>query len=134
MAAFSNARSAYMRFNRAFSISSSRSRCNSGIEAPAYFAFQLKYVFREMPCFRSNSATGTPASPSFSTATIWDSENRDFRMPPLLVWAPDKSTIQCLLGREAYGGIRRTMDIPMDQTEKRPPRVGGRLAKSLILL
>jgi len=31
-----------------------------------------------MPCLRVNCATGTSASPSFNTATICDSVNRDF--------------------------------------------------------
>ena len=31
-----------------------------------------------MPCLRVNCAAGTPASPSFNTATICDSVNRDF--------------------------------------------------------
>src|SRR5437016_118984 len=31
-----------------------------------------------MPCLRVNCATGTPASPSFNTATICDSVNGDF--------------------------------------------------------
>src|SRR5689334_8732343 len=35
-----------------------------------------------MPCRRSRSATGTPASPSFKIATICSSVNRDFRMLP----------------------------------------------------
>src|ERR1041385_4898643 len=70
IAVFSRARSAYIRLSFAFSASSSRSRRNSGTVAPPYFAFHLKYVLRLIPCFRANSATWTPASPSFRTAKI----------------------------------------------------------------
>jgi hypothetical protein len=38
--------------------------------APAHFDFQLKYVARLMPCFRTSSASGTPSSPSFRMPTI----------------------------------------------------------------
>src|SRR5438093_11060419 len=82
IAAFSSARSVYIRFSFAFSASSSRSRFKSATVAPAYFRFQAKYVCRLIPCLRMISATGTPASPSFRTATICDSENRDFRIGP----------------------------------------------------
>ena len=82
IAAFSSASSAYIRFSFAFSASSSFSRFSSETVAPPYFDFQLKYVFRLMPCLPQQiSATGTPASPSFRIATICVSVNRDFRMP-----------------------------------------------------
>jgi len=44
MAAFSSAKSAYIRFSLAFSASSSRSRLTSAIEAPAYLLRHLKKV------------------------------------------------------------------------------------------
>src|SRR5262249_21447840 len=52
--------------------------------AALYFAFHWKYVARLIPCFRSSSATGSPASPSLRISTIWVSLNRDFRMGPSL--------------------------------------------------
>ena len=70
MAAFSSARSAYIRFSLAFSPSSSRSRFTSATDAPAYLLRHLKNVVLLMPCRRSRSATGTPDSASLS---------RDFR-------------------------------------------------------
>ena len=38
------------------------------------------YVGRLRPCFRNNSITGTPASPSRSIATIWAYVYLDFRI------------------------------------------------------
>jgi len=43
-------------------------------------ARHLKKVALLIPCLRSRSATGTPASASFRIATIWLSLNFDFRM------------------------------------------------------
>jgi hypothetical protein len=80
MAAFSKARSAYIRFSFAFSASSSRSRFTSATEAPAYLRRQRKNDARLTPCRRSRSGTGTPASASFNIATIWLSVNFDLRM------------------------------------------------------
>src|SRR4051812_10600756 len=80
IAAFSSARSAYIRFSVAFSASSSRNRFTSGTETPAYLLRHLKNVALLMPCFRSRSATGTPAAASFNIATIWLSLNFDLRM------------------------------------------------------
>src|SRR5690606_10205603 len=70
MAAFSSAKSAYIRFSRAFSVSSSRSRFTSDTVAPPYLLRHLKNVGRLMPCFRNRSATGTPPSASRRIATI----------------------------------------------------------------
>ena len=52
MAAFSSARSAYIRFSRTFSPSSSRSRFTSATDAPAYLLRHLKNVVLLMPCCR----------------------------------------------------------------------------------
>ncbi len=60
--------------------SSSFSRLRSATVAPLYFAFHWKYVARLIPCFRSNSATGSRPPPSLRISTIWVSLNRDFRM------------------------------------------------------
>ena len=49
MAAFSSARSAYIRFSFAFSPSSSRSRFTSDTEAPAYLLRHLKNVVLLIP-------------------------------------------------------------------------------------
>ena len=70
MAAFSSASSAYIRFSFTFSASSSFSRLRSATLVPAYFDRQLKYVARLIPCLRTRSAIGTPASPSFRMPTI----------------------------------------------------------------
>ena len=58
MAAFSKARSAYIRFSFAFSVSSSRKRLTSATVAPPYLLRHLKNVALLTPCFRSRSATG----------------------------------------------------------------------------
>ena len=50
MAAFSSARSAYIRFSFAFSASSSRSRFTSDTEAPPYLLRHLKKVALLTPC------------------------------------------------------------------------------------
>src|SRR5262252_858629 len=57
-----------------------------------------------MPCLRRICATGTPASPSFRIATICDSLNFDFFIRTLLdrKILPEKSTLSCLSGGEAY--------------------------------
>src|SRR5581483_593400 len=81
MAAFSSARSAYIRFNFVFSASSSRRRFTSATVAPPYLLRHLKNVLRLMPCFRMTSPTATPPSASFKISTIWDSVNLDFRIP-----------------------------------------------------
>jgi hypothetical protein len=47
---FSRVRSAYVRFNFAFSALRLRSRFNSGTVVPAYFRFPVKQVARLMPC------------------------------------------------------------------------------------
>ena len=78
IAAFSSARSAYILLSSAFSASSSRIRFSSFIVTPPNFDFQLKYVARLIPYLRVSSASGTPASPSFNTATICDSVNLAF--------------------------------------------------------
>ena len=70
MAAFSSARSAYIRFRLAFSTSSSRSRLTSETLAPPYSLRHLQNVARITPCFRSRSFTGTPASASCRMPTI----------------------------------------------------------------
>ena len=66
MAAFSSARSAYIRFSLAFSASSSRNRVTSETLAPPYLLrhLNLKKVARLMPCVRRRSLTATPASAS----------------------------------------------------------------------
>src|SRR5688500_7440105 len=80
IAAFSSARSAYIRFNFAFSASSSRRRFTSDTEAPPYLLRHLKKVALLTPYFRHRSATGTPLSASLRIPTIWVSLNFDFRM------------------------------------------------------
>lgn len=70
MAAFSIARSAYIRFSLAFSASSSRNRFTSATEAPPYLPRHLKNVALLTPSFRKRSATGTPLSASFRIPTI----------------------------------------------------------------
>src|SRR5262249_44874016 len=100
IAAFSRARSAYIRLSLAFSASSSFNRFSSATEAPAYFARHWKYVALLMLCWRRISATGTPASPCFRISTIWLSVNRDFRMGISL--APESLPSNCLPGGEAY--------------------------------
>src|SRR5688572_17675574 len=101
MAAFSSARSAYIRFSFAFSASSSRNRFTSDTEAPPYLLRHLKNVPLLTPYFRSKSATGTPLSASFSTPTIWLSLNFDFRMTAP---DPEQSTFGCQSIGEAYAG------------------------------
>ena len=61
MAAFSSARSAYIRFNFAFSASSSRSRFTSDTVAPPYLLRHLKNVALLTPCFRSEIRHGDAA-------------------------------------------------------------------------
>ena len=80
IAAFSNAKSAYICFSFAFSPSSSRRRFTSATDAPAYLLRHLKNVVRLMPCCRRRSATGTPDSASLRIPTIWLSLNFDFLM------------------------------------------------------
>ena len=70
MAAFSRARSAYIRFNFPFSASRSFMRPTSATPVPAYFDSQLKYVARLTPCLRPRSASGISASPSYKMPTI----------------------------------------------------------------
>src|SRR5215470_16353993 len=101
IAAFSRARSAYIRLSLAFSASSSFSRFSSATEAPAYFARHWKYVALLMLCWRKISAIGTPASPCFRISTIWLSVNRDFRMGISL--APESLPSHGLPDGEAYG-------------------------------
>src|SRR5688500_1217206 len=110
MAAFSSARSAYIRFSFAFSASSSRSRFTSEIVAPPYLLRHLKKVALLTPCFRVRSATGTALSASLTIATIWVSLNFEFRKT-----APDpqQSTFGCHAIGEAYAGglgVRMTRD------------------------
>jgi hypothetical protein len=70
MAAFSSARSAYIRFSLAFSASNAFIRLRSATVAPAYLDFQVKYVAGLIPCLRTRSASGTLASPSRKMPTI----------------------------------------------------------------
>jgi hypothetical protein len=49
----------------AFSTSSPFIRFGSETLTPPYFACQLKYVARLIPCLLVNSLSATPASPSF---------------------------------------------------------------------
>lgn len=99
IAAFSRARSAYIRFSFVFSASSSRNRFTSETVAPPYFPRHLKNVARLTPCFRSRSVTGTPLSASFRIPTIWLSLNFDFRMTAP---DPEQSTLGCQSIGEAY--------------------------------
>src|SRR5688572_32516636 len=107
MAAFSSARSAYIRFSFAFSTSSSCSRFTSDTDAPPYLLRHLKNVALLTPYFRSRSATGTPLSASFRIPTIWLSLNFDFR---ITAPNPEQSTFKCqairgsLRLRSALGG------------------------------
>ncbi len=80
IAAFSRAKSAYIRFSFAFSASSSRSRFTSFTVAPAYLLRYLKNVALLTACRRRRSATGIPDSASFRIVTIWLSLNFDLRM------------------------------------------------------
>jgi hypothetical protein len=84
------------------SASSSFSRFRSATVVPLYFAFRWKYVARLMPCFRSSSTTGSPASPSFRISTICVSLNRDLSMSPSLGPAGESLRLSGLLGRGAY--------------------------------
>ena len=61
MAAFSSARSAYIRFSFAFSASSSRRRFTSETVAPPYLLRHLKNVALLTPCFRSEVRNGDAA-------------------------------------------------------------------------
>ena len=70
MAAFSSARSAYIRFSLAFSASNSRSRFTSDTEAPPYLLRHLQKVALLTLCLRRRSATGTPLSASLKMPTI----------------------------------------------------------------
>src|SRR5437773_6035050 len=107
IAAFSSARSAYIRFSLEFSASGSFNRLSSAIDAPAYFARHWKYVALLMLCCRRISATGTPPSPCFRMSTIWLSVNRDFRMGISL--APESLLSECLRGGEAYAEMSTVM-------------------------
>jgi len=85
IAAFSSARSAYMRLSFEFSASSSFIRFNSLIVTLPHFDGQLKQVARLIPCLRASSAGATPAYPPFKIATICDSVNLDcFVSSPVL--------------------------------------------------
>jgi hypothetical protein len=70
MAAFSSARSAYIRYSFAFSALGFRNRVISDTDAPSYLLRHLKNVALLAPCFRSRSATGTTLSVSLSMAMI----------------------------------------------------------------
>ena len=97
MSAFSNTRSAYIRFSLEFSASSFSTRFSSAMETPAYgsesIAFAgpasspMAYLVRHLKnvawlsaCYLSRSATGTPASASFRMPTNGLSLNLDFHM------------------------------------------------------
>src|ERR1700733_4854038 len=58
IAVFSRARSAYIRLSFTFSASRSFSRLSSETLTPPYFARQLKYVGRLIPCLRIRSLIG----------------------------------------------------------------------------
>ena len=70
MAVFSRASSAYIFFNRLFSLSNSRTRLSSLTDTPEYLLFHWYYSPLLIPCFLQISATGSPASPSANTPTI----------------------------------------------------------------
>src|SRR5262249_44491889 len=76
LAAFPRAGPLSIFYTPPFPPPSPRTRLRSDPSAPLERDFQLKYVFRLTPCLRASSVTGPPASPSFSTATIWDSVKR----------------------------------------------------------
>src|SRR6266849_1384118 len=109
IAAFSSARSAYIRFNLAFSASSSRSRFTSDTEAPPYLLRHLKKDAFLTPCLRSRSATGTPLSASVRIPTIWVSLNFDFR---LTAPDPEQSTLGCQSIGEAYAPVTKSNFAP----------------------
>lgn len=111
MAAFSRAKSAYIRFSLAFSASSSRRRFTSETVAPPYLLRHLKNVDLLTPCLRSKSATATPLSASLRIPTIWLSLNFDFRMT---VPDPEQST----LTRDSHTGL--------DGAESAPPTTAHR--------
>src|SRR5688572_9113673 len=117
MAAFSSARSAYIRFSFAFSASSSRRRFTSETVAPPYLLRHLKNVALLTPCLRVRSATETPLSESFKMPTIWLSLNFDFRMTAP---DPEQSTFGCQSIGEAYA---TTGDV-------RPKEVYDQMARS----
>src|SRR5581483_10461419 len=100
MAAFSSARSAYIRFSFAFSASSSRNRFTSDTDAPPYFPRHLKNVALLTPYLRRRSGTGTPLSASFRIPTICVSVNFDFRMT-----APNRGAVYLQLFRDR-GSLR----------------------------
>lgn len=97
MAAFSSAKSAYMRLSLLFSASSSRGPFTSDTKAPPYLLRHLKKVVLLLPCIRSRSDTWTPLSASFNRLTVWLSLNFDF-----LIAAP--AAEQCTFGCQANAG------------------------------
>lgn len=70
MAAFSSARSAYMRLSRVFSASSSLTRVSSDIVMLAYLRFHQQKMATLMPRLRHTSASGTPDSVSCKASGI----------------------------------------------------------------
>ena len=74
------------------------------------------YVPRLIPCLRTISAIGTPASPSFKIATICDSVNLDFFISSPV--SPRESIINCVRDGGAYAFTRQASQV---QALYRPP-------------
>ena len=107
---FSRAKSVYIRLSFAFSASRSFSRMSSETLTPPYFARQLKYVGRLIPCLRIRSLIGTPDSPSFRISAICASLNLDFLMDSPPVQRVHYLPVS-MLG-EPYGCRRRWVAAP----------------------
>src|SRR5690606_635634 len=71
-----------------------------------------------MPCWRHSSATGTPASPSLSTATIWLSVNLLFFKGISIQGRLRNSTGQRLLEWGAYEGIAASRSIGLFKNDE----------------
>src|SRR5215469_4147692 len=72
----SSVSSATSRFSRAFSSCSCLHWRIWSVSSPLYCFFQRYNVCSLIPTCRISSATGTPSSSCFNTATIWSTENR----------------------------------------------------------
>ncbi len=111
IAVLSSASSAYIRFSRAFSASSSFTRLRSGSDITAYLLLHWEYVALLMPCLRQTLATEIPEPPSVRIARIWLSVNRDFftACPPKL---PEVSIFTLF---QARGSLRHNLQPSMSR-------------------
>ena len=104
MAAFSSARSAYIRFSLAFSPSSSRSRFTSATDAPAYLAppLEKRRLADAMP---SQQVRDRDTRLRFFENPD-DLTLRELRFPHDRSFGREQSTFECLPRGEAYGKKR----------------------------